>query len=56
LPYPVPIGGITARFFKVIPLMVIGEKRCGNCIHASFAIIIKHCGRLELSKKIDSLE
>jgi len=39
LPYPVPMGGMTALFFKVIPLMVIGKKRCGNCIHAFIAMI-----------------
>jgi hypothetical protein len=43
------MGGMTALFFKVIPLMVIGANRCGNCMHASFAIIIKHCGMMEES-------
>jgi len=33
------MGGITALFFKIIPLMVMEEKRCGNCIYTSFELI-----------------
>ena len=51
LGYPVPIGDITAQFFSVMLLMVIGAKRCDSFITFSQAYFFNHvCSRAKAQK------